>query len=144
MLLLFTQNPPKFFSGSYYLHVKGGFIRPSEIDKSFRVTLLRAEKSARALKKPKNRYPDIEFVNRNTKERIFTSENAMYHNKPHHNVLLSLRRQNNSGITSSQARSSLFDLALDSELESKLIPHLCGIGKPAIEGVFEWTQRECT
>ena len=24
LLLLFTQNPPKFFSGSYYLHVKGG------------------------------------------------------------------------------------------------------------------------
>ena len=23
LLLLFTQNPPKCFSGSYYLHVKG-------------------------------------------------------------------------------------------------------------------------
>ena len=45
----------------------------------------------------------------------------MYHNNSHHNVLLRLKQQNNSGITSSQARSSLFDLALDSELESKLI-----------------------
>ena len=68
----------------------------------------------------------------------------MYHNKSHHNVLLRLKQQNNSGITSSQARSSLFDLALDSELESKLIPHLFGIGKPAIEGVFDWTRTECT
>ena len=102
-------------------------VRPSAIDKSFRATLLRAEKSARApIAIPKNRYPDIEFVNRNTKGRkkLVFLENAMYHNKPHHNVLLSLKRQNNSGITSSQACSSFFDLALDSELESKLIPHL--------------------
>ena len=31
LLLLFTQNPPKFFSDSYYSHVKGGFIINSPV-----------------------------------------------------------------------------------------------------------------